>query len=124
MPTKFILAAAACTFFATQVFAQVPAAPKKLNAVLCETENQAMDLAATMASGRTEPIAINLVNKAAGSEVCGRYIGLAIVEMEKTKNRDGGLFMLAALRFVKDGRLAWTANWVTPFDGSSLARGT
>lgn len=124
MLTKLILAAVASLFFAAQVCAQVPATPRKLNAILCETEDQAMDLAATMASGRTEPIAINLVNKAAGSEVCGRYIGVAVVEMEKTKNRNGGLFMLAALRFAKDGRLAWTANWVTPFNSTGLARGT
>lgn len=64
------------------------------------------------------------VNKAAGAEVCGRYIGYAVVEIEKTKNRNGGLFMLAGLRFVEDGRLGWTANWVAPFDGTGLARKT
>ncbi|WP_158007894.1 hypothetical protein, partial [Methyloceanibacter marginalis] len=72
---------------------------------------------------KTEPIAINLVNKAAGAEVCGRYIGYAVVEVEKTKNRNGGLFMLAGLRFAEDGRLGWTANWMAPFSGSNLARG-
>jgi len=43
----------------------------------------------------------------------------AVVEIEKTKNRNGGLFMLAGLRFVEDGRLGWTANWVAPFDGTA-----
>ncbi len=47
-----------------------------------------------------------------------------MVEIEKTKNRNGGLFMLAGLRFVEDGRLGWTANWVAPFDGTGLARKT
>jgi hypothetical protein len=32
--------------------------------------------------------------------------------------------MLAGLRFVEDGRLAWTASWIAPFEGASLARGT
>jgi hypothetical protein len=29
----------------------------------------------------------------------------------------------AALRFAEDGTLGWTASWVTPFQGSKLARG-
>lgn len=83
-----------------------------------------MSLAAGMASGNTEPMAINLVNKAAGAHVCGRYIGYAVVEIEKTENRNGDLFMLAGVRFAEDGRLGWTASWVTPFNATGLARGT
>lgn len=122
MPTKLILAAAASLLLANQVLA-LPT-PQKLNAVLCNTQAQAIDFAVSTAAGNTEPIAINLVNKAAGSEVCGRYIGYAVVEIEKTENKDGGLFMLAGLRFVEDGRLAWTASWMAPFDPAGLARGT
>lgn len=124
MPTKLVLAAIASFLLTAQVYAQAPATPQKRNAILCETEDQAMTFASTMAAGKTEPIAINLVNKAAGGEVCGRYIGYAVVEIEKTTNRDGGLFMLAGLRFAEDGRLGWTANWIAPFNGSNLARGT
>lgn len=124
MPKKLILAAIATLFLALQASAATPASPRKLNATLCETEDQAMALASAVASGKTEPIAVNLVNKTAGREVCGRYIGYAVVEVEKTENRNGGLFMLAGLRFAEDGRLAWTANWVAPFDSSGLARGT
>jgi hypothetical protein len=104
---------------------QTPTAtPQKLNAILCQTENEAIAIVTSMASGQTEPMAIDLVNKAAGSEVCGRYIGYAVVEIEKTTNHMGGLFMLAGLRFVEDGALAWTASWVTPFNGAQLSRGT
>lgn len=123
MPKTLILAAIASLMLTAQVSAQAPAAPQKLNSILCETEDQAMAFASAMSSGKTEPIAINLVNKAAGKEVCGRYIGYAVVEVEKTKNRNGGLFMLAGLRFAEDGRLGWTANWMAPFSGSNLARG-
>lgn len=123
MPKTLILAAIASLMLTAQVSAQAPAAPQKLNSILCETEDQAMAFASAKSSGKTEPIAINLVNKAAGAEVCGRYIGYAVVEVEKTKNRNGGLFMLAGLRFAEDGRLGWTANWMAPFSGSNLARG-
>jgi hypothetical protein len=119
------LAVMACLMLSAQAVGQVPkAAPQKLNAILCQTESQAIAIATSMAAGKTEPIAINLVNKVAGAEVCGRYIGYAVVEIEKTENHDGGLFMLAGLRFVEDGALAWTASWVTPFSGASLSRGT
>lgn len=124
MPKKLFLAALATLFLAPQASAQAPAIPQKLNAILCETEDQAMAFTSAMTSGRTEPIAINLVNRAAGREVCGRYIGYAVVEIEKTENRNGGLFMLAGLRFAEDSRLGWTANWVAPFDSMGLARGT
>ena len=83
-----------------------------------------MALASSLGAGRAEPIAINLVNKNAGAEVCGRHIGYAVVEIEKTENRNGGLYMLAGLRFAEDGRLGWTASWVAPFNSTGLARGT
>ena len=81
MSTKLILAIAASLLLATHVAAQVLGeTPQKLNAILCDTEEQAIQLASSQASGQTEPMAINLVNKAAGAEVCGRYIGYAVVE--------------------------------------------
>jgi hypothetical protein len=97
--------------------------PQKLNAILCQTTAQAMAFASSMAGGKTEPMAIDVVNKSAGAEVCGRYIGYAVVEIEKTENYQGRLFMLAGLRFAEDGRLAWSASWVAPFDGARLERG-
>lgn len=125
MLTKLILAAVPGLVLAGQALAELPKAPpQRLNAILCNTEDQAMALAATVASGKTEPIAINEVNKAAGTQVCGRFVGYAVVEIEKTENRNGALFMLAGIRFEKDGRFAWTASWVSPFNSSGLARGT
>jgi len=125
MLTKLSLAAIASVALCAQAVGQLPTpTAQKLNAILCETEDEAIAIATSMASGKTEPIAINLVNKAAGAEVCGRYIGYAVVEVEKTENKDGALFMLAGLRFVEDGALAWTASWVAPFNGVTLSRGT
>ena len=128
MLTKLTLALTVSLLLAAQTPAQEKrqpptAPPQKLNAVLCKTEAQAIALAAELSDGKTEPIAINQVNKRAASEVCGRYIGYAVVEVEKTTNHRGALFMLAGLRFVEDGRLAWTASWVAPFQGAMLERG-
>ena len=124
MLAKLILAGVGSLLFTAQVVAQVPGTPQKLNAILCQTEDQAIALTSSLGAGNTEPIAINLVNKTAGAEVCGRYLGYAVVEIEKTENRNGSLYMLAGLRFAEDGRLGWTASWVAPFNGGGLARGT
>jgi hypothetical protein len=124
MPTTLTLALMASLILPVQAVRQPPTAPPhKLNAVLCKTEAQAVALADTMAGGKTKTIAVNLVNKAAGAEVCGRYVGYAAVEVEKTANHSGSLYMIAGMRFAEDGALAWTASWVTPFQGANLERG-
>jgi len=124
MLTKLTLAAKAGLLLQVEAVKQPPTAPpQKLNAILCQTEAQAIALAAAKSAGKTEPIAISFVNKSAG-EVCGRYIGHAVIESEKTTSHKGTLFMLAGLRFVEDGKLAWTASWVAPFQGANLERGT
>ena len=124
MLANLSLAVMATLVIQAEAIKQPPTAPpQKLNVVLCQTEAQATALAANISAGNTETIATNNVNRAAGAEVCGRYIGYAVVETEKTANHRGSLFMLAALRFAEDGKLAWTASWVTPFNGARLERG-
>ena len=123
MPIALTLALTAGLLLPVQSIPQSSIPSQDLNAVLCKTEAQAVALAASMANGKTEPIAINLVNRAAQAEVCGRYVGKAVVETQKTENHGGSLFMLAGLRFVEDGALAWTASWVAPFQGAQLERG-
>jgi long-subunit acyl-CoA synthetase (AMP-forming) len=60
MPTKLILAALACLMLSAQAFGQAPkVTPRKLNAILCQTEAQAIAVATNMAAGKTEPIAVN-----------------------------------------------------------------
>ena len=124
MPKKLLLAAFASLLLTAQATAKAPGTSQKFNVVLCQTEDEAMAFAEATAAGKTEPIAINLVNKAARAKVCGRYMGYAVVELEKTETRNGGLFMLTGLRFPEDGRLGWTANWVVPFNSPSLERAT
>ena len=124
MPMTLTLTLAASLLLPVQAVPQSSIPAHKLNVILCKTEAQAVAFAASMANGKTEPIAINLVNQAARGGVCGRYIGRAVVETEKTENHGGSLFMVAGLRFVEDGALGWTASWVAPFQGAQLERGT
>jgi len=97
--------------------------PQHVNAILCETEVEAISLAIKEAAAQSEIMAMEAVNKAAGKQVCGRYVGSAVPEEQKTENYKGGLYEVASLRFVEDSRLAWTASWITPFNGGSLQRG-
>jgi hypothetical protein len=125
MLIRLSLAAIACLTLTAHAVAQPPkAAARELNAILCTTEDQAIAVVTSMAAGKTEPIAINDVNKTARAEVCRHYIGYAVVEIEKTENHQGSLVMLAGFRLTEDGALAWTADWLAPFDGSSLSRRT
>jgi len=123
MQVRHLFVAVAGILLAPPAVADGAPVARKVNAMLCDTETQAISLAAALSSGKSETIAVNTVNKAAGAEVCGRFIGYAIVEVEKTENKDGSLFMLAALRFTEDGALGWTASWVKPFNGLDVARG-
>lgn len=124
MPTRMLLAALAFVLLSAQAMGQTPkAAPQKLDAILCKTEEQAIAIASSLAAGNTEPIAIDDVNKVARAEVCRHFIGYAVLEIEKTENHKGTLFMLAGVRFAETGALVWTASWIAPFDGSSLSRG-
>ena len=95
MLTKFTLALGCVLLLPMQIALSAPPTPQKTNAVLCKTEAQAIAFASRQAEGNTEPMAIYYVNKAAGTEVCGRYQGYAVVEVQKTTNYQGGLYMLA-----------------------------
>ena len=123
MLANLSLAVMATLVIQAEAIKQPPTAPpQKLNVVLCQTEAQATALAANISAGNTETIATNNVNPAAGAEVCGRYIGYATVEVEKTETHGAAVFMLAGLHFVEDNMLAWTASWITPFQGAKLER--
>src|SRR5665809_100626 len=64
MLTKLTLAAMAGLFLQVEAVKQPPTAPpQKLNAILCQTEAQAIALAAAQSAGKTEPTPIHLVNK-------------------------------------------------------------
>ena len=109
MRIRLSLAAIACLLSAQAVAQPPKAASRELNTILCMTEDQAIAIATSMAAGTTEPIAINDVNRTARAEVCRHYIGSAVVEIEKTENHQGSLFMLAGFRLTEGGALAWTA---------------
>ena len=85
MRAEFFLAAMAGLLLTLPAAAGSNGAPQKVNATLCDTEEQAISLASELSVGRTEPMAINVVNKAAGAEVCGRFVGIAVVRSKRRR---------------------------------------
>ena len=79
---------------------------------LCESEEYAVDFASAVANNEEEELAKDIVGKIAQREVCGRYVGVAFIEKQKTIVSDGFLYKLTALRFREDGKLAWVAERV------------
>jgi hypothetical protein len=80
-----------------------------VNAYLCQTAEYAIKFAAVASRVDQEEEASAIVGKAFNGEVCGKYIGFASVEKREIIVEDGIPYILLALRFKEDNRLAWTA---------------
>ncbi len=86
------------------------AVPSHVDAYLCETQQEAIAFADRLAQGDDEETAKDAVGKAAGGEVCGRYVGEAIVQEQKRATSAGVGYSLTAFRFAGDNRVAWGAD--------------
>ncbi len=90
--------------------------PYAVDRYLCESEEYAVDFASAVANDAEEEFAKNIVGKIARREVCGRYVGVAFIQEQKTVVSDGFLYKLTALRFREDGKLAWVAERIFAVD--------
>jgi len=83
--TKLILAAISGLLFAGHALAETAATPQKLNTIQWPLP---------LGWARAGPSRSRSIRSTSGTQVCGRYIGYAVVEIEKTENRDGALSCL------------------------------
>ena len=98
-------------------------APYPVNGYLCESAEYAMAFATAIAANADEEFAKNVVGKIARREVCGRYIGVAAIQEQKTVIEKGFVYRLTALQFREDKRVAWLAERVFDIqDRSSVQR--
>jgi len=84
-------------------------APYPVNGYLCESAEYAMAFATAIAANADEEFAKNVVGKIAKREVCGRYIGVASIQQQKTVIERGFVYRLTALQFREDKKIAWLA---------------
>jgi len=87
-------------------------APYPVNGYLCESAQYAMVFATAIAANANEEFAKNVVGKIAKREVCGRYIGIAFIQQQKTVIEKGFVYRLTALEFPEDNKVAWLAERV------------
>ncbi len=93
-----------------------------VNAYLCQTAEYAIKFAGVASRVDQDEEASAIVGKAFNGEVGGKDIGLASVEKREIVVEDGIPYIVLALRFKEDNRLAWTAEPdVTAIEPSSGA---
>ena len=98
-------------------------APYPVNGYLCESAEYAMAFASVIAANADEEFAKNVVGKIARREVCGRYIGVASIQEQKTVIEKGYVYRLTALQFREDKKVAWLAERIFDIqDRSSVQR--
>jgi len=98
-------------------------APYPVNGYLCESAEYAMAFATAVAANASEEFAKNVVGRIAKREVCGRYIGIAFIQQQKTVVEKGVVYRLTALQFREDKKIAWLAERVFDVqDHSSMQR--
>lgn len=85
--------------------------------VLCETPRYAIAYTAAVGNGEQEEMAKDIVGKAAHREVCGRFVGKAIILEQKTVFEQGAAYRLTAFRFEEDNRVAWVAEATFAIEG-------
>jgi len=91
--------------------------PYAVDRYLCETPEYAVDFADAVANNAEEDFAKDIVGKIAKREVCGRYVGTAFIQEQKTMISEGFVYKLTALRFREDGKLAWVAERIFAVEG-------
>jgi hypothetical protein len=96
------------------------AGPFHVNAYLCETSRYAIEFAAAVSQGEEVESAKDIVGKAAKREVCGRYVGVALMQEQKIILSDGVLYRITALRFKEDNKIGWTAETTFAADNRFL----
>jgi hypothetical protein len=98
------------------------ATPYAVNDYFCESADYAVAFAAAVAANADEEFAKDIVGKTAKREVCGRYIGMAAVDQEKTVIAGGIVYRLTELRFREDQKIAWRAERIFAVRGDSPMR--
>jgi hypothetical protein len=108
---KVLMMVFAVIFMAAPVLAgdSKTSPPFHINAYLCDTPQYAIELASTESRGTEEEVANDIVGRAHKKEVCGKFIGFASVQEQKTILKDGITYKVTALQFKEDDRIAWTA---------------
>jgi hypothetical protein len=79
------------------------------NVMLCDSPQHAIDYAIAINKGDADEEAQNAVGKAAGREVCDKYIGPASIGERRVISQNGVLYEVSAYEFEGVGAMKWSA---------------
>ena len=96
---------------ASAALAQQNTAPGlvETNVMLCDSPEHALAYAEIVDGGAAEDEAKDRVGKAAGREVCDKFIGIATTSEQRTMQRNGISYEVIAYKFPGVGRMKWAA---------------
>lgn len=83
--------------------------PVEMNVMLCDTPEHAVAFALTINQGDVDDEAKDKVGKAAGREVCDKFMGLASTGEEQTLLKEGVAYKVTAYQFPGVGKMRWSA---------------
>ncbi len=80
-----------------------------MNVMLCDTPEHAIAYAVAINKGAADDEAKDIVGRAAGIEVCDKFMGLASAGEEKTLSEKGVTYRVTAFKFTGVGKMRWSA---------------
>ena len=83
--------------------------PVEMNVMLCDSPEHAIAYALAIDNGAVDDEAKDIVGKAAGREVCDKYIGLASPSEQRTVLQKGISYRVTAYQFIGVGAMKWSA---------------
>jgi hypothetical protein len=78
---------------------------------LCSGPIDAIRYAGAIANGQESEMAKDVAGRAAGAEVCGRYVGKAVISSQREVNVDGQMYRLTEFKF-EDARTDRQTGWI------------
>jgi hypothetical protein len=109
---KWSLSIASCfcaLIAATRVVGAQDLRPGEMNVMLCDSPEHAVAYAVALDSVEAEDMAKNIVGKAAGREVCDKFIGQASPGEQRTLLEKGISYKVTAFKFAGVGAMRWSA---------------
>jgi hypothetical protein len=83
--------------------------PFTINVMLCDTPERAIAYAMALDGGAAEDEAKDALGRAAGLEVCDKFMGLATVSEQRTLQEKGVTYKVTALHFDGVKTMKWMA---------------
>ncbi|QAY96424.1 hypothetical protein CWB41_12350 [Methylovirgula ligni] len=83
--------------------------PVEMNVMLCDTPEHAVAFVVAINQGDVDDEAKDKVGKAAGREVCDKFMGLASTGEEQTLLKEGITYKVTAYQFPGVGKMRWSA---------------